>query len=104
MDIAAWATAPSVTGSAPLSLEQLTEDGIEVPASYETPEEAMIRKEEYEQLYAAMATLIDRDQKILQLFSDGKSDHAIAAELGMAQTTVSYRRRAALKNLKKLLS
>ncbi len=89
---------------APLSLEQLTEDGIEVPASYETPEEAMIRKEEYEQLYAAMATLIDRDQKILQLFSDGKSDHAIAAELGMAQTTVSYRRRAALKNLKKLLS
>jgi RNA polymerase sigma factor (sigma-70 family) len=88
---------------APLSLEQLTEDGIEVPASYETPEEAMIRKEEYEQLYAAMATLTDRDQKILQLFSDGKSDHAIAAELGMAQTTVSYRRRAALKNLKKLL-
>lgn len=88
---------------APLSLEQLTEDGIEVPASYETPEEAFLRKEEYAELYAAMATLTDRDQKILQLFSDGKSDHAIAAMLGMAQTTVSYRRRAALKNLKKLL-
>ena len=71
---------------APLSLEQLTEDGIEVPA------------------YSAMNTLSDQDQKILWMSTDGKSDHAIAAMLGMAQTTVSYRRRAALKNLKKLLS
>lgn len=89
---------------APLSLEQMAEDGIDVPSSYETPEDAMIRKEEYEQLYSAMNTLSDQDQKILWMSTDGKSDHAIAAMLGMAQTTVSYRRRAALKNLKKLLS
>jgi RNA polymerase sigma factor (sigma-70 family) len=88
---------------APLSLEQMAEDGIDVPSSYETPEEAVLRNEKYEELYAAMATLTDQDQKILWMSTDGKSDHAIAAELGMAQTTVSYRRRAALKNLKKLL-
>jgi RNA polymerase sigma factor (sigma-70 family) len=82
----------------------MAEDGIDVPSSYETPEEAALRKEEYEELYTAMATLTDQDQKILWMSTDGKSDHAIAAELGMAQTTVSYRRRAALKNLKKLLS
>ena len=89
---------------APLSLEQMAEDGIDVPSSYETPEDAMIRKEEYEQLYSAMNTLSDQDQKILWMSTDGKSDHAIAAMLGMAQTTVSYRRREALNNLKKLLS
>ena len=88
---------------APLSLEQMAEDGIDVPSSYETPEEAALWKEEYEELYAAMATLTEQDQKILWMMTDGKSDHVIAAELGMAQTTVSYRRRAALKNLKKLL-
>lgn len=88
---------------APLSLEQMAEDGIDVPSSYETPEEAALQKEEYEELYTAMATLTELDQKILWMMTDGKSDHAIAEALGMAQTTVSYRRRAALKNLKKLL-
>lgn len=88
---------------APLSLEQMAEDGIDVPSSYETPEEAALRKEEYEELYTAMATLTDQDQKILWMMTDGKSDHAIAEALGMAQTTVSYRRKAALKNLQKLL-
>ena len=88
---------------APLSLEQMQEDGLDIPSSYETPEEAALRKEEYEELDTAMATLTDQDQKILWMMTDGKSDHAIAEALGMAQTTVSYRRRAALKNLKKLL-
>ena len=89
---------------APLSLEQMQEDGLDIPSSYETPEEAALRKEEYEELYTAMATLTEQDQKILWMMTDGKSDHAIAEELCMAQTTVSYRRRAALKNLKIILS
>lgn len=84
------------------SMERAIKDGIDYPYSF-TPEDAVIQQETIQELYAAINTLGKNEQIVIYLHLEGLSDHQISAQTGVAQTTVSYRRRAGIQKLKKIM-
>lgn len=56
-----------------------------------------------EALWEHIRTLSAENQTIITMFSEGATETEIAQAVGMKQTTVSYRKRQILKNLKKIL-
>lgn len=54
-------------------------------------------------LWAHIGELSKENQTIITMFSEGATETEIAQAVGMKQTTVSYRKRQILKNLKKIL-
>ena len=61
------------------------------------------RKDCYEHLYRAMATLSDRERKICEMIANGKSIAQIAREFGISKATAQYQRDKVLKKLYKIL-
>ena len=106
---------PHAKSGTPISLEALEEtggfrnmqDGVrrqQDSATYtaspaEIVEKAMLRKA----LWKHIGELSEENQIIITMFSEGATEAEIARAVGMKQTTVSYRKRQILKNLKKLL-
>lgn len=86
-----------------LSSEQMIEDGIPLPAAQFSIEEYIQQKELREALYAAIETLDERDKRIIILFSQGRTEREIAAEMGCPQKTVNNHKHKAFARLKELL-
>lgn len=64
-------------------------------------EDAVMLQLTIKELYKALDNLTSDDRAIIDEFADGKSDHEIADDLGRPQTTVSYRRKVILKQLRR---
>lgn len=90
-------------GAAPLSIERMIEDGLDIPQGGSSLEDTVIINELIEELHKALAQLALNDRTILDLFGDGLSDRKISAETGIPQTTVSYRRKVLIKKIRKQL-
>lgn len=86
----------------PLSLDKMFNDGLEV-ADKNSPEKTIEVKSEIEALYIALNNLDPIDRKIITMFANGNSDHKISEKLGRPQTTISYRRKLILKQLRKYM-
>ncbi len=90
-------------GATPLSIDRMLEDGLDIPESGSSLEDTVIMNIMIEELRKALAQLAPNDRQILELFGDGLSDRKISAQIGMPQTTVSYRRKVLLKALREQL-
>jgi len=67
------------------------------------PYSAVEEREDRERLHSAMSGLKKEDRKILVLFSNGLSDAQIGKEMGLAKSTVQYRRSRLIEILRKKL-
>lgn len=109
------AVCPHVKSGTPISLDAMEEtggfrsvqDGVhrqQDSATYtasaaEIVEDAML----LDVLWAHIGELSEENRTIITMFSEGATETEIAQAVGMKQTTVSYRKRQILKNLKKIL-
>lgn len=89
-----------------LSLEQMTEDGIQhgyVGAETEcSAEDRCLQKEQSDMLLAALLSLEDRDRQLITaLFYDHLSTRECARRIGVTQRAVIKRRDRILRDLKK---
>lgn len=89
------------TGSA-LSLDKFTDEGFNVPASFEL-DELVADKLLLEQLYIALDELDPDNRKIMELFGLGKSEREIAAEIGLSQKAVNKRKAKLFAKLREQL-
>lgn len=80
------------------SFEKTLEEGLDIQDSMDV-EELITEKETQEEVRSDYFALDETDQIILKLRYEGLSDRRIAEALGMKQTTVSYRKRRAVKEL-----
>ena len=85
-----------------ISYESITEKGLDFVSPEESPSEQLIRSEEEKRLHNAMATLTDKQYKILWLVAvDGLSFHEVGRLLGVNWDTVREHYRAAVKKVQK---
>lgn len=99
----------------PISLEAMKESG-----GFRTAQDGIHRRQDsstytastadivedamlLEELWRHIGELSEENQIIITMFSEGATETEIAQAVGMKQTTVSYRKRQILKNLKKNL-
>lgn len=85
----------------PRSLDKIAEDGGPMPASG-----AFISQEKYvenKKLHKAISMLSEEKQLIIRLHMEGLSDRSISAQIGVPQTTVTYRRNKSFEQLRKIL-
>lgn len=85
-----------------LSLERFSDEGFDVPASFNLAE-LVADKLLLEQLYIALAELGPDNQKIIELFGRGKSEREIAAEIGLSQKAVNKRKTKLFEKLRERL-
>ena len=106
---------PHAKSGTPISLDAMedtggfrsTQDGIHrqqdattySASAADIVEDAML----LEALWQHIGELSEENQTIITMFSEGATETEIAQAVGMKQTTVSYRKRQILKNLKKIL-
>lgn len=93
----------AAAGKTPYSLEQMWEDGLDVADSTQDVEKAVMKKELIDAMYKAIDELDPDERIIVLLYSEGASDHKISDQIGIPQTTVSYRRKVAFNTLRKKL-
>lgn len=78
------------TGSA-LSLDKFTEDGFEVVDPMDIAE-LVVDKLLLDELYAVLEELDPDNRRIMELFSIGKSEREIAADIGLSQKAINKRK------------
>lgn len=69
-----------------------------------SPEKRLMREELYAELWKAVSTLDDRDQMIIDLFTDGKTEREIASMVDLSQRGVNYRKEKIFPILKEILA
>ncbi|MDQ1232597.1 DNA-directed RNA polymerase specialized sigma24 family protein [Paenibacillus sp. SORGH_AS306] len=92
--------------SGTLSLDKFTEDGFQVSDTVDLSE-LVTDKLLLEELFAALEKLDPENRRIMELFSIGKSERDIAADIGLSQKAINKRKtklfaqlREGLKNLR----
>lgn len=85
-----------------LSLDQFAKDGFE-PADPTDIEELVAEKHLFRELYAALEELDPDNLRILELFSIGKSEREISAEIGLSQKAINKRKTKLFARLKERL-
>jgi DNA-directed RNA polymerase specialized sigma24 family protein len=86
----------------PLSLDTMFSDGLDV-ADESCLEDVIELKMKIEALRDALNNLGPADRDIITGFANGESDRKIAERLNRPQTTISYRRKLILKQLRREL-
>ena len=89
------------TGSI-LSLDRFIDDGYEIADTVEL-NELVADKLIYEDLYAALKELDTDNRRIMELFSIGKSEREIAADIGLSQKAINKRKTKLFSQLRKRL-
>jgi RNA polymerase sigma factor (sigma-70 family) len=89
------------TGSA-LSLDKLLEDGYEAADTIDLSDLVADRLL-LEELYAALEELDPDNRRIMELFSIGKSEREIAADMGLSQKAISKRKTKLFAQLRERL-
>lgn len=91
---------PYTQSGGAFSLDYMEESGIGI-SDGSSVESIVIEEEFHSGLQDELNVMDSMDKAILELKYDGKSDRQIAEELGMSQTTVSYKKRKLLTDLLK---
>lgn len=85
-----------------LSLDRFSEDGFEAPDTYDLAE-LVADQLLLEELYTALDELDPENRRIMKLFSFGKSEREIAADIGLSQKGVNKRKARLLALLRERL-
>ena len=84
------------------SLEQLIETVRDILAPGETAEDMALKSYQLEKLQEVLGSLPNVDRELIQeLFYEEKTEREVCADLGMAKTTLHWRKAAILERLKK---
>jgi len=87
------------------SLEQLSENGFDVPDKSALVDEIVKSKLMLDMLFAALAELTDDERGLIDaLFFEEKSERDVSRETSVSQTTINYRKNKILEWLKEKLS
>jgi DNA-directed RNA polymerase specialized sigma24 family protein len=93
-----------VRDDAEYSLDALEEVGFEAVSNDALVDEIVADKLLLDELYAALDELTDDERGLINaLYFDEKSERDIAAESGVPQTTINYRKKRLLEWLRKKL-
>lgn len=93
---------PMERTSIALSLDKFTEDGFEMADTVDIVE-LVADKLLFEELYAALQELDPDNRRIIELYSHGKSEREIAADIGRSQKTINKRKTKLFAQLKERL-
>lgn len=86
------------------SLERLMDENVQFPSHTIGTEEAAIREIMHEQLWQRLKELDPEEYAIIRgCYFDGKTEAVIAAEFGISQQLLNYRKKKVLMKLRKLL-
>lgn len=85
-----------------LSLDRFSEQGFE-PADYVDIDELIAEKELYQELCLALDELDPDNRRIAELFSMGKSEREIAADIGLSQKAINKRKTKIFAQLREKL-
>lgn len=73
--------------------------------SVNNPEDQLLRKQEYCQLYCALETLSETERSlILALYFGGETEAGLSKAFGILQSAVHYRKERILKKLRNILN
>lgn len=89
------------TGSV-LSLDRFTDEGFEVADTFDLAE-LIADKLLLEELYAALNELDPENRRIMELFSIGKTEREIAADIGLSQKAINKRKTKLFSQLRERL-
>lgn len=89
------------TGSV-LSLDKFADDGLDVPGAINI-EDILLDKMLLEELFEALEELDPENRLIIDLFSIGKSEREISANIGLSQKTINKRKAKLFEQLKERL-
>ena len=89
------------TGSI-LSLDKFKDDGLDVPGAINI-EDILLDKMLLEELFEALEELDPENRLIIVLFSIGKSEREISANVGLSQKTINKRKAKLFEQLKERL-
>lgn len=86
-----------------ISLNYLTENGIDFESPAADPLSVLLRSEDEKQIHKAMSALSDKQQRLLHaVFFEGKTITQTAKELGLNKSSISRQLQTIYKKLKKL--
>jgi len=85
-----------------LSLDRFADDGFEAADPIDIAE-LVAEKQLYRELYAALEELDPDNRRIMDLFSLGKSEREISAEIGLSQKAINKRKARLFTRLKERL-
>ncbi|TGY91209.1 sigma-70 family RNA polymerase sigma factor [Petralouisia muris] len=86
------------------SIEQAMEDGIDYSCPF-TPEEYVVKSEQYEERYAAITTLDDFDRSIIEMYYFmNMKEQQIGQELDIVRWDVNNHKRSSLKKMRRILT
>lgn len=89
------------TGSV-LSLDKFKDEGLDVPGAINI-EDILLDKMLLEELFEALEELDPKNRLIIDLFSIGKSEREISANIGLSQKTINKRKAKLFEQLKERL-
>ena len=98
-----WQRSEKAGTESTLSIEQMLEDGVDIPFFGPTVEQIVMLKMLMEDLHRALEQLAPNERTLMELLGEGWSDCQIAKKTGIPQTTVSYRRKVLLKKIRENL-
>ena len=85
---------------APLSIEQMLEDGVDIPYYGPTVEQIVMLKMLMEELHSAMEELTPDDRTLMEMIGSGVSDREISKKTGIPRSTYIHRKKMLLRGLK----
>ena len=90
-----WADAEST-----LSIEQMLEDGVDIPYFGPTVEQIVMLKMLMEELHNALEELTPDDRTLMEMIGSGVSDREISKKTGIPRSTYIHRKKMLLRGLK----
>ena len=84
----------------PLSIEQMLEDGVDIPYYGPTVEQIVMLKMLMEELHNALEELTPDDRTLMEMIGSGVSDREISKKTGIPRSTYIHRKKMLLRGLK----
>ena len=95
-----WQRLREAEAEAPLSIEQMLEDGVDVPYFGPTVEQIVMLKMVMEELHRAMEQLAPDEKALMEMIGSGIPDREISRKTGIPRSTFIHRKKMLLRDLK----
>lgn len=90
----------TIVGAKPLSIEQMLEEGVDIPYYGPTVEQIVMLKMLMEELHRALEQLTQVDRTIMEMVGSGATEREICRITGLPKTTVRRRKDSLIRKLK----
>lgn len=95
-----WQRLRNAEVEAPVSIEQMLEDGVDIPYFGPTVEQIVMLKMMMEELHRALGQLTPDDRILMEMIGSGVPDREISRKTGIPRSTFIHRKKMLLRELK----